>query len=652
MATFQSSSPSAFPRQFPSRPLQEEQPGSPGYFSASLLFPAAAQRFIDLQSFDGTTPGSTKASAPARYVRPNTLKAYQRHARSLTLFFSQMTLGDIRWTHMREYQHARVAGDPPFIRARRPHEQPAACPCKPVQVNQELSFLKRLKKYAACWTMEDDRFYTEIQEDESDLQRALTIEEQALWLDAAASRERWSLIFWYSILAFDTTMSTNEARGLKTRVAGRITANTNARITPASSDSGATLNRGAKKPNPPRAKERQISMANRRGSGEGSIFQRKDGRWCAQVSLGFKPGGKPHRKMLYGKTRSEVSEAMKRTLRDQQLGLAITSDRQTVAQFLKDWLENTVKPKNKQLTYRSYEWIVRTHLAPELGRIPLSKLTPQKLQAFINERHKAGLSATTVKHINATLRAALSQAQRWQLVHQNAAKLVTLPRSIRYQAKILTPEQANQLLQALIGRRHEALFTLALTMGLRRGEILGLRWSDVDLDQGNLVVRHSLERVKGEGLRLSEPKSNQSKRGLRIPQICLKTLASHRGDQDRQRQWAGSKWHDGDFVFTTSVGTPIHPDDLSRAFPLALAAAKLPKVRFHDLRHSCASLLFFLGVHPKLVQETLGHSSFQLTMDTYSHMITALRNEVAERMDEIFATTVNEAVKQTKAVVN
>jgi len=112
-------------------------------------------------------------------------------------------------------------------------------------------------------------------------------------------------------------------------------------------------------------------MANRRGSGEGSIYQRKDGRWCAQVSLGYKPGGKPHLKLLYGKTRNEVSEAMKRTLRDQQLGLAITSDRQTLAQFLSDWLENTVKPKNKQLTYRSYEWIIRIHLIPGLGKLQL-----------------------------------------------------------------------------------------------------------------------------------------------------------------------------------------------------------------------------------------------------------------------------------------
>lgn len=216
-------------------------------------------------------------------------------------------------------------------------------------------------------------------------------------------------------------------------------------------------------------------MAGRRGSGEGSIYQRKDGRWCAQVSLGFKPGGKPHRKLLYGKTRAEVSEAMKRVLRDQQLGLTIASERQTLKQFLTDWLENTVKPKNKQLTYRSYEWIIRIHLIPGLGKLQLVHVTPQKLQAFINERSAAGLSAATVKHINATLRAALSQAHRWQLVHQSAAKLIALPRSVRYQPTILSSTQAKVLLTFVRGQRYEALFTVALTLGLRRGETLGLR---------------------------------------------------------------------------------------------------------------------------------------------------------------------------------
>lgn len=341
-------------------------------------------------------------------------------------------------------------------------------------------------------------------------------------------------------------------------------------------------------------------MASRRGSGEGSIYKRQDGRWCAQVSLGYKPGGKPYRKILYGKTRIAVSEAMKRTLREQQLGLAPTSERQSVARFLTDWLENTVKPKNKQLTYRSYEWIIRIHLVPGIGRLPLVKLTPQKLQAFLNERTAAGLSAATVKHINATLRAALSQAHRWQIVHQNAAKLITLPRSVRYHATILTADQAQELLLFLRGHRYEALFTVALTMGTRRGETLGLRWRDIDMVNGNIEVCHSLESVKGKGLSLSEPKTERAKRVLRIPQICIAALVKQRLSQLNQKQWAGSKWNEGDFVFTSSLGRPVQPDEISHVFPEILAQAELPRVRFHDLRHTCASLLLSLGVPAKV----------------------------------------------------
>ena len=204
----------------------------------------------------------------------------------------------------------------------------------------------------------------------------------------------------------------------------------------------------------------------------------------------------------------------------------------------------------------------------------------------------------------------------------------------------------------IIGHKYEAIVTVALTLGLRRGETLGLRWRDINFETSRLTVRHSLETVKGKGARLTDTKSEKSKRELRIPQICLIALEKHQNDQAKQIQWAGTKWKNGDFVFTTSLGTPMHPDEISHVFPQILNDAKLPKVRFHDLRHTCASLLLSLGVPAKLVQETLGHSTYQLTMDTYSHMIPALRNEVADRMDEILSTTVNEAVKPATARIN
>ena len=355
--------------------------------------------------------------------------------------------------------------------------------------------------------------------------------------------------------------------------------------------------------------------------------------------MGYKPDGKPLRKIVYGRTRADVARDLTKVLGEKQRGINVRPERQTVAAFLASWLEDTVSPKNRPQTLRSYAWIVNTHLSPHLGKLTLEKLSPQRIQAFLAERHASGLSVGTVKHVRATLRAALSHAHRWGLVHQNAAKLVVIPRADRYKPAVLAPEQARKFLTVAKDHRSGALLITAITLGLRRGELLALRWSDVDISSSSLHVRHSLERSKGAGLILSEPKSERAKRTLRIPGVTLAALVRHQEEQRVARHWAGTAWKEGDFVFTSSVGTPLAPEKVNGELLSALDLAGLPKIRVHDLRHSCASLLLALGVHPKLVQETLGHSTFTLTMDTYSHMIPALRNEVADQMDKVFAQT-------------
>lgn len=380
-------------------------------------------------------------------------------------------------------------------------------------------------------------------------------------------------------------------------------------------------------------------MPKRRGDGEGSIYQTKDGRWRAEVSLGYKPGGMPIRKVIYGRTRVDVADALKKALRDQQLGINVKPERQTVEAFLNAWLENTAKPKNRPQTVRSYKWLIDCHLAPRLGKLTLDKLTPQRVQEFLAERHASGLSAGTVKHLRATLRAALSHAERWGLVHRNVAKLVVVPTGERFKAVVLAPDQAREFLRIAAVSKQGPLLATAISLGLRRGELLGLRWCDVDLDECSVRVNHSLERSKGAGLILCQPKSEKAKRQLRLPAITVQALREQRERQSMARQWAGTRWREGDYVFTTGIGTPLPPEKVNGELTAVLTAAKLPRIRFHDLRHSCASLLLSLGVHPKLVQETLGHSTFQLTMDTYSHVIPALRNEVADRMDSVFSPT-------------
>ncbi len=393
-------------------------------------------------------------------------------------------------------------------------------------------------------------------------------------------------------------------------------------------------------------------MPKRREHGEGAIYQTKDGRWRGEILLGFTTEGKHKRKIVYGKTRLEVRTKLDPLAKKQRDGVDILGQDQTLAKFLTDWLESTVKPKNRAQTLRSYEWIVRTHLIPGLGKLTLEKLSPQKVQAFVNERHSTGLSAATCKHIAATLRAALSQAQRWQLVQQNVAKLITLPRAKKYEPVVLAPGQVMDLLAATAKHQHAELFSIALSLGLRRGEVLGLRWTDIDLEKGELRLSNALERVKGKGTILGELKSLSARRILRLPQVCLAALLRQQELQRVAREWAGDRWKEAGFIFTTSVGTHLQPEEVTRAFTAAMKKAKLPGFRFHDLRHSCATLLLAQGVHPKLVQETLGHSSFQLTMDLYSHMIPQLRNEVADQMDAIFAIPTKIPTKKVGASVN
>lgn len=387
-------------------------------------------------------------------------------------------------------------------------------------------------------------------------------------------------------------------------------------------------------------------MAKRRGDGEGSIYQVRDRLWRAEISLGYTPDGKANRKVLYGATRALVAAKLKEKLRDQQLGQNVKPEAQTVSTYLAQWLKDVVAVRNAPLTAQSYGWLVRKHLIPGLGRHKLEQLSPQLVQQFLAERHAAGLSAATIKHLRATLRAALSQAERWGLVHRNVAKLVTIPQAPRYEAAVLTAEDGVKFLTALRGHPREAVYAMALTMGLRRGELLGLRWADVDLMTAELQVRTSLRVQSGKGLVLGKPKSSRSVRKLRMPQICTLALAGWQVQQRLEKQWAGTKWTEGNFVFTDAVGGPLHPDLLSRDLPRLLKSFGLPVVRLHDLRHSCASMLLAMGVHPKLVQETLGHSSYQLTMDTYSHVIPAMRNEVADRMDHALGSTPTPAPTQ------
>jgi len=271
-----------------------------------------------------------------------------------------------------------------------------------------------------------------------------------------------------------------------------------------------------------------------------------------------------------------------------------------------------------------------------LGHIPLQKLTPQHIQAFYTKKLDEGLSTGTVKCFHAILHGALEQAVRWNLVGRNVSDLVTSPTLKRHEMQTLTPEQAQRLLEAARGRRLEALLTVALTTGMRRGELLGLHWQDIDFTEGCIHVRRSVRRLGKIGLVASEPKTQSSKRKIMVPPFVIDVLKQHQERLPAMREHAGTRWKEQDVVFSNKYGGYMDVAVLSHNFKRLLQRAGLPNIRFHDLRHTTASLLAKLKVHPKIVQEVLGHSNISMTLDIYSHMFPSEHAEAMGKMDDLF----------------
>jgi integrase len=281
---------------------------------------------------------------------------------------------------------------------------------------------------------------------------------------------------------------------------------------------------------------------------------------------------------------------------------------------------------------------VRNYLIPELGNHQLAKLMPAHVQTLLNKLADAGLAHRSIRNVRAALRRALNQAMRFGYVVRNVAALVDVPGEVTFTPEPLDEEQAKRLLDAISGHRWELLYRIALGLGLRKGEILGLRWEDVDLDAATLRITGSLQRQRGRLVRTTT-KTEASIRTIALPPSLLTMLTEHKQHQAEMRAVA-RRWTDTGLVFTSSVGTPIEPSDLSRHFKLVLKEAGLPeRTRFHDLRHSCATLLIVMGVHPRVVMEILGHSQISTTMNIYAHVLPRVQREAITGLDALFAET-------------
>ena len=375
-------------------------------------------------------------------------------------------------------------------------------------------------------------------------------------------------------------------------------------------------------------------MTRKRGNSEGSIYPHKrDGK-----KVGYRGAYTVHtaegmrRRYVSGKSREEVRRKLAKAMADRDSGLVFDAGTLTVGEYLERWLKDSVRSTVRTSTYERHEGIVHTHLKPALGRIRVTNLTPTHVRGLHREKLDAGLAPATVRKIHSTLHKALSQAVSDGLIPRNAAA-VKAPRPDPEEMHPLSADEASALLKAARGERFEALYMLAITTGLRRGELLGLRWRDVDLESGVLRVGRALVREGGR-YRLGETKTKRGHRSIRLAPRAVSALGTHRKRQLEERMRLGDLYEDHGLVFATRKGTSVNPENLvKRSFKPLLERAGLPEIRFHDLRHTCATLLG-RGVHPKLVQELLGHATIAMTLDTYSHFLPSMGDQTARAMED------------------
>ena len=382
-------------------------------------------------------------------------------------------------------------------------------------------------------------------------------------------------------------------------------------------------------------------MSKKRGNGEGSIARRKDGRWWGRYYV-YTPEGRKQ-KAVYGKTRAEVAVKLRRVMADVDGGVFFDAGTVTVGEFLDRWLADCVGPlvdqgKMEQSTYTRYAGIVRNHLKPMLGRRKVKELGRAEVRRLYKLKAEE-LSPRSVDYLHVTLQKALSQAVRDDLIPRNVASGERAQSSReRKETKALSQKQVKALLRAAEGERNVALYVTAVHTGLRQGELLGLRWSDVDLRARRLSVARSLKASSAGRLAFGPPKNKASRRSVPLNKTVVSALEAHRRRQNEERLRARA-WHDHDLLFPNRAGNPIDHNNLyHREYKALLEKANLHEqgFTFHSLRHTFGTALFEGGEHPKVVQSLLGHASIVQTMDTYSHLLEGIGGDAVGGLERAF----------------
>lgn len=356
----------------------------------------------------------------------------------------------------------------------------------------------------------------------------------------------------------------------------------------------------------------------RRTKGEGTVFwSRSEKYWIAEITS---PDGSRKRKR--SKERQIVSDWLfeqRKTISEYR---QLPDDKISFNQFADRFLEDIAQHTMKEKTFVSYEGYLRLHIRPEIGHLRLSAITPQHIQHLYSRKLKDGLSKKTVHHIHTYLRRVLNQAVKWELIYRNPCDSVTPPRVDKKPPNVWKVEEAQTFLNAVRGHRFYGIYLIALTTGARRGEILGLEWQNINWPKGTITIDKTVNEIKGRAV-ITDPKTKASRRTIALPSVVLDLL----------RQDPAEKG----LIFPSTTGGPLSPRNLLRHYYSVLDTLSIPHIRFHDLRHTAATILLQKDVHPKKVQELLGHSSITLTLDTYSHIIPGIDDQTAKEMDAIFS---------------
>lgn len=417
----------------------------------------------------------------------------------------------------------------------------------------------------------------------------------------------------------------------------------------------------------PEGRKPRGGRGRKRANGEGTIYQRKDGRYEGAAYVPT-TAGTVKRVRVYGRTHDEVRRKMTKLLEQADQGIPVAAESWTVERYLTYWLDHVVRVERRPKTYQGYEGVVRRHLIPELGKKRLDKLSARDVRLFITrlrescpccrngwdkarsvprccakpkpECCESRLSVRMVQFVHAVLRNALQTAVREEVIPRNVAKLVKVTTPKYKVNRGLTVDQAKAVIKAAQGERLYALYVLALCLGLRRGELFGLRWQDITFDvcttcdgegdedcttcagtgieSATVEIVQTVQRIRGE-LRFVPPKTEDSTRTVPLPLICIVAIGEHMIRQADEKTSAGKRWQDNDLVFPSICGTPMEPDNLRRSWGRIQKRAGIGDVRFHDTRHTCVTLLLELGVPPHIVRDIVGHSDIDVTMTIYAH---------------------------------